>query len=149
MDPPPYSPIAIAIAIAIVTVIARTLAIHLDLLRICPPIIFTFIREPFKYYFADFVRKWANPPPPYGFFLAKKELQIRGVTPSPPLRGFPRKKNLQKGLKNVFFAQKTLDFGQHFFFTDFSPKKIFKKGEKLCYLLKKHLILVQKIGYAK
>jgi len=49
------------------------------------------IREPFKYYFADFVRKWG--------------------TPLPPFTDFHPKIFLQKGLKIVFFAQKTPDFG--------------------------------------
>ena len=57
-------------------------------------------------------------PPLYGFvFSAKKKLRIWGYPP-PPLYGLSPKKILQKGLKIVFF-----------------------------FSLKKHLILVQKIGY--
>ena len=37
--------------------------------------------EPFKYYFADFVRKGGTPPPLRIFFPAKKELRIWGVPP--------------------------------------------------------------------
>ena len=39
--------------------------------------------EPFKYYFADFVRKGGTPPPLRIFFPAKKELRIWGVPPPP------------------------------------------------------------------
>ena len=46
-------------------------------------------REPFKYYFADFVRKGGTPPPLRTKFSAKKELRNWGVPPSPPLRTFP------------------------------------------------------------
>ena len=49
------------------------------------------LREGVKYYFADFVRK--------------------GGTPLPPFTDFSPKKILQKGLKIVFFAQKTPNFG--------------------------------------
>ena len=55
------------------------------------------IREPSKYYFADFVRKGGTPPPLRIFFPAKKELRIWGVPPSPPLRIFPRKFVFKKG----------------------------------------------------
>ena len=48
------------------------------------------IRERVKYYFAD--------------------LDLGG-TPLPPFTDFPPKIFLQKGLKRVFFAQKTPDFG--------------------------------------
>ena len=42
------------------------------------------IREDFKYYFADFVRKGGTPPPLLRiFFPAKKGLQIWGVPPPP------------------------------------------------------------------
>ena len=58
----------------------------------------------------DFVRKGGTPPPLRIFFPAKKELRIWGVPP-PPFTDFPPKICLQKGLKMVFFAQKTPDFG--------------------------------------
>ena len=45
-------------------------------------------RKPFKYYFADFVCKWGTLPPLRNFFLAKKELRIWGVPPT-PVYGFP------------------------------------------------------------
>ena len=46
-----------------------------------------FLREPSKYYFADFVRKGGTPPL-YGlFFPAKKGLRVWGVPP-PPVYGF-------------------------------------------------------------
>ena len=50
----------------------------------------TTLRENFKYYFADFVRKGGSPPPLRTKFSPKKRLRIRGVPP-PPLRTFPRK----------------------------------------------------------
>ena len=48
------------------------------------------LREDFKYYFADFVRKGGTPPPLRTKFSPKKRLRIWGVPP-PPLRTFPRK----------------------------------------------------------
>ena len=50
------------------------------------------VREAFKYYFADFVRKWGTPPP----FRQKKELQI-----------FPRKTFFKKGKKLCFCSKNT------------------------------------------
>ena len=107
--------------------------------------------EPFKYYFADFVRKGGTPPL-YGFFFRQKRSYGFGGYP-PPLYGYFF---AQKCLKMVFFAQKHLFFGKKklriwgvppftdFFpgkkgvtdlggtplppFTDFSPKNFFKKG---------------------
>ena len=49
-----------------------------------------------KYYFAEFIRSGV-PAPVYGFFLAKKELPIWGVPPSPRLGIFPRKFFFKKG----------------------------------------------------
>ena len=54
------------------------------------------LREGFKYYFADFVRKGGTPPPFTDFFPAKKELRIWGV-PAPPFTDFPRKNFFKKG----------------------------------------------------
>ena len=63
------------------------------------------IRGGVKYYFADF------PPPPLRvFFSGKEEVTDLGGTP-PPFTDFPPKIFPQKGLKMVFFAQKTPDFG--------------------------------------
>ena len=86
------------------------------------------VREGVKYYFADFVRKGGTPTPLRIFFPAKKELRIGGVPPPSLRTKFSQKKSyrfggypspftdfspeifLQKGLKMVFFAQKTPDF---------------------------------------
>ena len=51
-----------------------------------------------------------TPPPLRTKILAKRELRIWGGPP-PPFTDFPPKIFLQKGLKMVFFAQKTPDFG--------------------------------------
>ena len=67
------------------------------------------LREGVKYYFADFVRKGGTPPFT-DFFSGKKGVTDLGGTPLPPFTDFPPKIFLQKGLKIVFFAQKTLDF---------------------------------------
>ena len=69
------------------------------------------IREDFKYYFADFVRKGGTPPPFTDFFSGKEGVTDLGGTPLPPFTDFSPKIFLQKGLKIVFFAQKTPDFG--------------------------------------
>ena len=42
------------------------------------------LRENFKYYFADFVRKGGTPPPPLGIFSGKKGVTDLGGTPLPP-----------------------------------------------------------------
>ena len=68
------------------------------------------VREGVKYYFADFVRKGGTPPP-LRIFFGKKGVTDLGGTPLPPFTDFPPKIFLQKGLKIVFFAQKTPDFG--------------------------------------
>ena len=41
----------------------------------------TVLREPFKYYFADFVRKGGNPPPLYGQNFRQKKVTDLGGTP--------------------------------------------------------------------
>ena len=69
------------------------------------------LREDFKYYFADFVRKWGTPPPIYKKNSGKKGVTDLGGTPLPPFTDFSPNTFLQKGLKMVFFAQKTPDFG--------------------------------------
>ena len=51
------------------------------------------------------------PPPFTDFFSGKKGVTDLGGTPLPPFTDFPPKIFLQKGLKMVFFAQKTPDFG--------------------------------------
>ena len=56
------------------------------------------LRETVKYYFMD-------------FFSGKEGVTDLGGTPLPPFTDFPPKICLQKGLKMVFFAQKTPDFG--------------------------------------
>ena len=56
----------------------------------------TSLREDFKYYFADFVRKGGTPPPLQTKFSQKKRLRIWGVPPLPPLRTFPRKMFFKK-----------------------------------------------------
>ena len=66
------------------------------------------LRENFKYYFGDFVRKGGTPPPLRTKFSPKKRLRIWGVPPLPPLRTFPRKMFFKKCLKMVFFAPKHL-----------------------------------------
>ena len=53
------------------------------------------VREHFKYYFADFVRKWGTPPPLRKKNSAKKEVLIWGYPP--PLRNFPREFFFKKG----------------------------------------------------
>ena len=68
------------------------------------------VRENFKYYFADFVRKGV-PPPLYGQNFRKKKVTDLGGTPPSPFTDIPPKKILQKVLKMVFFAQKTPVFG--------------------------------------
>ena len=64
------------------------------------------LREDFKYYFADFVRKGGTPPPLTDFFSGKKGVTDLGGTPLPPFTDFSTKIFLQKGLKMVFFAKK-------------------------------------------
>ena len=81
------------------------------------PISKVFLKEPFKYYFADFVRRWGTPLPFTDYSFGKKGVTDLGGTPNPPFMDFSPKVFLQKGLKILFFAQK------------------------------KHLSLVQKIGY--
>ena len=68
------------------------------------------IREGVKYYFADFVRKGGTPPP-FTDFFGKKGVTDLGGTPLPPFTDFSPKICLKKGLKIVFFGQKTPDFG--------------------------------------
>ena len=46
------------------------------------------IREDFKYYFADFVRKGGPPPPLYGQNFRQKKGYGFGGYPPPPLYGF-------------------------------------------------------------
>ena len=67
------------------------------------------LRENFKYYFADFVRKGGIPPPFTDKIFAKKSYGFGGYPPS-PFMDIPPKNILQKVLKMVFFAQKTLVF---------------------------------------
>ena len=62
--------------------------------RIYPPKV---IREDFKYYFADFVRKWGSPPR-LRIFFGKKGVTDLGGTPLPPFTDFSPKIFLQKGL---------------------------------------------------
>ena len=55
------------------------------------------IREDFKYYFADFVRKGVPPRPFTDKIFAKKKVTDLGGTPlPPPLRTFPRKMFFKK-----------------------------------------------------
>ena len=56
------------------------------------------VRERVKYYFAD-------------FFSGKEGVTDLGGNPLPPFTDFSPEICLQKGLKMVFFAQKTPDFG--------------------------------------
>ena len=76
-----------------------------------------FIREDFKYYFTDFVRKGGTPPPFTDKIFAKKKVTDLGGTPPTPFTDIPPKNVLQKVLKMVFFAQKTPFLGQ--FLMDF------------------------------
>ena len=69
------------------------------------------IRENFKYYFADFVRKRGTPPPFTDKIFAKKKVTDLGGTPPPPFTDIPPKNVLQKVPKMVFFARKTPVFG--------------------------------------
>ena len=71
---------------------------------------FIHIRGAFKHYFSDFVRKWGTPPFT-DFFFGKKGVKDLGGTPPPPFTDFSQKIFLQKGLKIVFVAEKTPDFG--------------------------------------
>ena len=64
------------------------------------------LREPSKYYFADFVRKGGTPPSLYGFFSRQKRSYGFGGYPPPPFTDFSPKKILQKGLKFVVFLLK-------------------------------------------
>ena len=64
------------------------------------------IREDFKYYFADFVRKGGSPPPFTDKIFGKKGVTDLGGTPLLPFTDFSPKSFLQKGLKIVFFAKK-------------------------------------------
>ena len=85
------------------------------------------LRENFKYYFADFVRKGGTPPPFTDKIFAKKKVTDLGGTPLPPFTDkifgkkgvaelggtplppftdFSPEIFLQKGLKIVFFGQK-------------------------------------------
>ena len=50
-------------------------------------------------------------PPPLQNLFGKKGVTDLGGTPLPPFTDFSPKKILQQGLKIVFFAQKTPDFG--------------------------------------
>ena len=54
-------------------------------------LICVYIREDFKYYFADFVRKWGTPPPFTDFFFGKKGVTDLGGTPAPPFTDKIRK----------------------------------------------------------
>ena len=67
------------------------------------------LREDFKYYFADFVRKGGTPPFTDKIFAKKKVTDLGGSPP--PFTDIPPKNVLQKVLKMVFFAQKTPVFG--------------------------------------
>ena len=73
--------------------------------------LYAHFREDIKYYFADFVRKGVTPPPFTDKIFAKKKVTDLGGTPLPPFTDFPPEICFQKGLKMVFFAQKTPDFG--------------------------------------
>ena len=63
------------------------------------------LREPFKYYFADFVRKGGTPPPLYGLFFRQKRSYGFGGYP-PPLYGFPPENLSSKRAKNGVFCSK-------------------------------------------
>ena len=67
------------------------------------------LREDFKYYFADFVRKGGTPPLYGQNFLQKKGYGFGGYPP--PFTDIPPKNLLKKVLKMVIFAQKTPVFG--------------------------------------
>ena len=58
------------------------------------------LREVFKYYFADFVRKGGTPPPFTDKIFSKKKVTDLGVTPrppgAPPFTDIPLKKKILK-----------------------------------------------------
>ena len=66
------------------------------------------IRENFKYFFADFVRKGGSPPPFTDFFSGKEGVTDLGGTPPPLFTDIPPKNVLQKVLKMVFLPKKYL-----------------------------------------
>ena len=101
---------------------AVTPTFHRDAIESLPQVHFSFVllREAVKYYFADFVRKWGTPPLPRLriFFFGKKVTELRiWGVPPPPVYGFSPENFSSKRAKNGVFCSK------------------------------KHLILVQKIGY--
>ena len=84
------------------------------------------------------------PHPVYVFFWGKKGVTDLGGTPLPPFTDISPKKILQKGLKIVFFAQKSPDFGHKnrlwiFLppYTDFPPKIFLQKGLKIVFFAQK------------
>ena len=78
----------------------------------------TSLRDDFKYYLADFVRKWGTPPPLRKNFGKKGVTDLKGY-PRPPLYGiFPG--NLSSKLLKMFFLLNFFDkiyyfdlFGEH------------------------------------
>ena len=94
----------IVVAFAVAITVAAVVAVAATKITIV-------IRENFKYYFADFVRKGGTPPHFTDKIFAKKKVTDLGGTPPSPFTDTPPKNVLQKVLKMAFFAQKTPVFG--------------------------------------